>query len=106
MVRWDRSAVDQPLAKYEKPDPGDALSGHWRDRGHQYLGRPWHRHAIRANWGAVDRRRQARRRAERPESPRDPVLSGSIYAHVQQTRQPGMRGSVDGGHRPDGFAAG
>ena len=33
LVRRDRAALDQPVAEHAQPDPGDALSGHRRDRG-------------------------------------------------------------------------
>ena len=58
LVRSDRAAVDQSVAEHAQPDPGDALSRHRRDRIHQHLGGPRHRHAVRADRRAVDRRRR------------------------------------------------
>ena len=73
MKNWDRDRwFDDtglpwinPVAEHAQPDPGDALSRHRRDRGHERLGRPRHRHAVRADRRAVDRRRAAGRGAER-----------------------------------------
>ena len=47
VVRRDGPAVDQSVAEHAQPDPGHALSGHRRDRRHQRVGRPRHRHAVR-----------------------------------------------------------
>ena len=44
------------------------------------LGRAWHRHALRADWRAMDRRRPARGNAERASDTRRPVLSGPLHA--------------------------
>ena len=53
------AAVDQPVAEHAQHDRGGALSRHRRDRGDERLGRPRHRHAVRARRRAVDRRRRS-----------------------------------------------
>ena len=65
LVRRDRAALDQSVAEHAQPAAGDALSRRRRDRVFERLGRTRHRHALRADWRAVDRRRAARRDAER-----------------------------------------
>ena len=59
LVRRDRPALDQPVAEHAQHERGGALSGNRRDRGHEHLGRPRHRHAVRAARRAVDRRRRS-----------------------------------------------
>ena len=61
LVRRHGPAVDQPVAQHAEPQSGDPVSGHWRDRRDQPLGRSRHRHALRTGRRALDRRRQARR---------------------------------------------
>ena len=88
MKNWTRddwfdetgSAVDQPVAEHAQPDPGDALSGHRRDRGDEHLGRPRHRHAVRADRRAMDRRRRAGGGAQRARPARHPVLPDAVHA--------------------------
>ena len=62
MRHWSRdrwfdelgARVDQPVAEHAEPDPGDAVSGHRQHRVRQPVGRPRHRHAVRADGRAVD----------------------------------------------------
>ena len=74
------------------------------DRGSERLGRPRNRHAVRADRRALDRRRPARRGAQRPEASRHPLLSGPLHAGVEQVRQGGVRRCVHDRHRPRGAA--
>ena len=61
VVRRDRPLVDQPVAEHAQSLPGDALPRHRRLRGDEHLGGARHRHAVRADRRAVDRRAAARR---------------------------------------------
>ena len=72
----------------------------------EHLGRPRHRHAVRADRRAVDRRRAAGRGAERARHSRHPVLSGAVHAVVEQVREGGVPGRVHGRDRSAGAAAG
>ena len=66
MKNWTRDQwFDETGLPWVNPSPnmrnliaGDALPGHRRDRGDEHLGRPRHRHAVRAGRRAVDRRRR------------------------------------------------
>ena len=112
MPRWRRdwwfddtgAAVDQPVAEHAQPDAGDALPRHRRHRVQQHLGRPRHRHAVRADRRAVDRRPGAGGGAERPRHPRHPRLPDPLHAGVERVRRPGLRRRVVHRHRPRGAA--
>ncbi len=106
LVRRNRPGVDQPVAEHAQHEPGDALSGHWRDRVLEHLGRPRHRSAVRANRRAVDQRAAARRSAERAALAGHPFLSDHLHAAVEQVREGGMPGRVHGGDQSRGAAAG
>ena len=60
--------------------------------GDEPVGRPRHRHAVRADRRAVDRRRGAGRRAERARPARRPLLPGALHAGVEQVRERGVQG--------------
>ena len=89
----------EPVAEHAQPPSGDALPGHRRVRVHEPLGRPRHRHAVRARRRAVDRRRAAGRGAERPPDSRRALLPRALHAHVEQVRRRGVPGRVHGHHR-------
>ena len=73
-------AVGEPVAEHAEPERGDALPGHRRHRVREPVGRPRHRHAVRAGRRAVDRRREAGRGAERAAAARRPVLPDVVHA--------------------------
>ena len=62
MQNWKRDewfddtgpCVDQPVAEHAQHERGGALSGDWRDRGDERVGRARHRHAVRAGRRALD----------------------------------------------------
>ena len=80
LVRRDRARVDQPVAEHAEPDPGHALSGHRQHRVRQPVGGPRHRHAVRADRRALDRRPSPGRRAQRAPAARRPRLPGVLHA--------------------------
>ena len=75
LVRRDRAAVGEPVAEHADDERGHAVSGHRRVREHEPVGRPRHRHAVRAHRRAVDQRPGAGGDAERAADSRHPLLS-------------------------------
>ena len=63
LVRRDRAALGEPVAQYPLAAAGPALLGRRAARGHQSLGGARHRHALRGDRRALDRR--SRRRSPR-----------------------------------------
>ena len=83
------------------------VSGHRRDRRHEHLGRPRHRHAVRADRRAVDRRPGAGGGAERARAAGHPLLSGDVHAGGRrEARRPGVPRRVPDRHRSRSAAAG
>ena len=81
LVRRHWPALDQPVAQHAEPQSGDPVSGHWRDRRDQPVGRSRYRHALRTGRRPLDRRRQARRGPERPQSRWGSVLPGPLHSN-------------------------
>ena len=107
LVRRDRAAVGQPVAEHAQPDPGDALSGHRRDRVRsnvsvgrgtdtpfEQLGAPWIDGVALAD--ALNARAL----------PGIRFYPVRVHADVEQVRERGVRRRVHGRDRPARAASG
>ncbi len=106
VVRSHRPVVGQSVAEHAQPEPGHAVSRHRRHRVRQYLRRPRHRPALRADRRAVDRRPQTGGGPQRAGPARHPLLPGAVHAGLERPCRPGVPGRVPGRHQSRGAATG
>ena len=107
LVRRHRPDVGEPVAQHEKHGGGDRVSGRRRDRRDERLGGPRHRHALRTDRRAVDRRSGTGRGAERQRAPGHPLLSGDVHPRVRrEARRAGVPRRLHHRHRSRSASAG
>ena len=99
LVRPDRATVGRPLAEHTQPPPGAPLPGHRRDRGIEPVGGPRHRHPVRADRGAVDRRPRAGPRAQHATAARRACVSAAVQSALEPIRRRALRRGVLHRHR-------